>query len=1587
LSSGRPVWCSVEGNYFGQWRFYDENTGTYTYSYAYSNTDGDENWYDTMSSSVYPRGRLLYNVNWDARQIDCECKGKTWFSTLGAVVGSNNWCCGDDLLNDDFATYSGSLTSSILVTCRRCLNGLDEGSDLLVGNGNFIGDPMQPNDPTIAKSGTCSYGDITCTSSTATSGASQKHYGNGYTAGSLTTSTSLTCYYGDITCADNSHANGATATLYGNGYLSGSGTSRSCYYGDITCADSSYVHGASATIYGWGWYDGSLTTSTSLSCRSGAGSCTNGGYSSDSISTLYGNGYLSGSGTTRTCYYGDITCSSGSESHGSSATIYGWGWYNGSLTTSLSVSCRSGAGSCTNGAHSSDSISTLYGNGYKSGTTCYYGDIACSSGSESHGSSCTLTNSGDSCVVDVGCLNQPTGLTATALDKPLNSMVGKVELSWTDNSNIESGYKIERSVDGTSWSEIDSVGASVTTYIDDNLEDNFMYYYRVRAYYSISYSTYSNIASTSTKDRTGPSNPNIEVAADNLNNKMDLSWDWSQDEKQINIKETFNQYFTETVVNGNDGWECTGISPNNFYFRNQILDSDIANGDWTTALSPYFTTSNGYTIEVKIDVNDYAGMRFYFGDGYYIYIGYGRMDLFDKDGILGTVSITEEYDFRQVEIVVSGNEISATIYNVANTNSWTVTGSSSYSKKGRIKISYENSGGVDDLFVLDNTVSVWHFDEGSGSTTKDASGTAGTANIYGATWTNGVYGDALEFDGTSGDYVDIPDTGKLAKFSLEAYIYNVAGGDSRHSILRNFWEVAGTSICFWSYDFANTYWRCSSSGVMPYNEWTHIVTTWDGSVIRHYANGELVWQDSTVSSGTSQNFYQIAGYSGRAFKGKIDNLKIYNRTLTQEEIQTRASYGIYRADSLSEEYSSLKGTLRFESAGYDSSNYVDLIVEGIDLGDNQRGHNIVHLDSSGNYIGKAYFDTCGNDDYSLETGGTQTCTNCASDQMATYLNNIPSGHILIMGIKDYGGNINNNALNALQNLGSEYSDDVQAGGRSSWGIISVVGEGKKVERYAPQYEGPVKGEWSYYSSNFYSDTTATDNSEPEEATDLTSTSHSTSNWDNDNTVDFSWNDAIDNGDDYFYYLKSFDIFGNQNYFTRYNVITNTDLDGGWSKGYTQNIQWNDIEAPMGLNTPVVSFENDDTSGSGYWYSYGNYAPQEDATTYTVSLWVKTNQASDVRIRFYTADNSESDRYTSEYRTVRASEGWKLIVWDSFTTANPTDSDSLSFNYLNLYDGGYTRLWMTAPQMEASSFPTFINFDTIITGLSGYDISCNQNSGDISSTTKDINSSIESYTCTFPDGNNNYFHLKSVDNAGNWDTSSNDIGPFFIDTVKPITNINSPAESSWQNNNFAVSISDSDERSGLNKCYYKVTSYDGSSWVETRSITERSCGASTTLTVGNGDDCRNVGQNRCKIEAWSTDNAGNIATHKTRMFNIAWCPTLTGSYFSVDTSLDKCFRIDENGNARLKGTFTENCASPAPANSFVVKNSLGDVAFWVNSNCNMCLRGILVFEESISLAGNDGFYIKKDSGNYLFKADPLTGNLIFKEHLGFGCSIS
>jgi hypothetical protein len=65
----------------------------------------------------------------------------------------------------------------------------------------------------------------------------------------------------------------------------------------------------------------------------------------------------------------------------------------------------------------------------------------------------------------------PSGLTATAITH------NKIDLTWVDNSNNETGFKIHRSLDGTVFDQIATVKADITAYRDAGLKASTWYTY------------------------------------------------------------------------------------------------------------------------------------------------------------------------------------------------------------------------------------------------------------------------------------------------------------------------------------------------------------------------------------------------------------------------------------------------------------------------------------------------------------------------------------------------------------------------------------------------------------------------------------------------------------------------------------------------------------------------------------------------------------------------------------------------------------------------------------------------------------------------------------------------------------------------------------------------------------------------------------------------------------------------------------------------------------------------------------------------------------------------------------------------------
>ncbi len=101
----------------------------------------------------------------------------------------------------------------------------------------------------------------------------------------------------------------------------------------------------------------------------------------------------------------------------------------------------------------------------------------------------------------------------------------EIELFWTDVSNNEIGFEIQRSNSANQgFVSIDTVGADTTTFNNTGLSDDTQYYYRIRAISATEgASRFSNVAGAETADIPLP--PNNLSTTSNSANQITVTWD------------------------------------------------------------------------------------------------------------------------------------------------------------------------------------------------------------------------------------------------------------------------------------------------------------------------------------------------------------------------------------------------------------------------------------------------------------------------------------------------------------------------------------------------------------------------------------------------------------------------------------------------------------------------------------------------------------------------------------------------------------------------------------------------------------------------------------------------------------------------------------------------------------------------------------------------------------------------------------------------------------------------------------------------------------------------------------------------------
>ena len=195
-----------------------------------------------------------------------------------------------------------------------------------------------------------------------------------------------------------------------------------------------------------------------------------------------------------------------------------------------------------------------------------------------------------------------------------------------------------------------------------------------------------------------------------------------------------------------------------------------------------------------------------------------------------------------------------------------------------------------DIAITDpSLVGWWKLDEGSGTTDIDWSGNGFNIRLTDTTWEDGVFGGAVHFHGVGYGYVDNFRYSDNA-ITVCAWVWHDAfriGKIERYvtvgpsvTVIR---KEADGRLHFYIKTDGNLR-HLWVTDVLTEGQWHHVAGTWDGVTQRLYIDGvKIASQAPSGVLGDTSNIKMSLG--GEPFNGMLDEVRIYNRVLTQNEIQ------------------------------------------------------------------------------------------------------------------------------------------------------------------------------------------------------------------------------------------------------------------------------------------------------------------------------------------------------------------------------------------------------------------------------------------------------------------------------------------------------------------------------------------------------------------------------------------------------------------------------------------------------------------------------------------------------------------------------
>ena len=206
---------------------------------------------------------------------------------------------------------------------------------------------------------------------------------------------------------------------------------------------------------------------------------------------------------------------------------------------------------------------------------------------------------------------------------------------------------------------------------------------------------------------------------------------------------------------------------------------------------------------------------------------------------------------------------------------------------------YANTAGAQD-FVTDGLVAVYTLNEADidGKVVKDIFGgndaelVGNLKSVEGAT---DATGEALEFEGEAESFVQIPELGEYEFVSIECYALEAQFSGIQGIVSTWMWEAGKVHFKF----EGNQIQVHKNDGVKitmnaETDTWYHIIYTSNtkDNELKLYVDGELVAEGNAGTTPELMNERRIGSeHNGRYLIGMIDNVRIYDRILEEDEVK------------------------------------------------------------------------------------------------------------------------------------------------------------------------------------------------------------------------------------------------------------------------------------------------------------------------------------------------------------------------------------------------------------------------------------------------------------------------------------------------------------------------------------------------------------------------------------------------------------------------------------------------------------------------------------------------------------------------------